>query len=244
MSFQPSLKRLMNVEMNVTCKKRGFFPHGGGEIVLQTNPISQQKSGDDEEKKLNENSEKQNALPAFTLTERGDVQAVRGIAIVTHGAQQYLRKHLPQNVKIQIDVSKEDTRSSASAIVVVAETTKGLLFGGSALGDKKIQRTNAQIGEAAAEELLNDLFHNGKNCCVDRCLQDQLIIFAALAKGKSEFKCGALELHTKTAIHFAEIMTGCKFKVTEYKNMKNENGEQMDCKTHISCEGIGLLNTF
>ena len=37
-----------------------------------------------------------------------------------------------------------------------------------------------------------------------RYLQDQLIIFMALARGQSRILAGPLSLHTKTAIHVAE----------------------------------------
>jgi len=237
--------------MKVTCKKRGFFPHGGGEILLQTQPIGTTNETNEEKS----SKEKIKVLPAFQLVERGEVKEVRGISLVSklsigaateiaQGAQKYLSQHLGQKVKIHIDTSKEDTYSFASAIVLIAETTTGMLFGSSALGDKKENKSNAQIGETAAQELIEDLLMNGDNSCVDRYLQDQLILFAALAKGKSVIKCGPLELHTKTAIHFAEIMTGCKYQVTEYKNMKNEKDEVMDCKTLITCEGVGLTNIF
>ena len=44
-------------------------------------------------------------------------------------------------------------------------------------------------------------------------VQDQMIIFMALADGESRLLCGPLTLHTETAIHIAEKMTGAKFKV-------------------------------
>jgi len=61
-------------------------------------------------------------------------------------------------------------------------------------------------------------------------MQDQLIIFMALAKGKSSVRCGPLTMHTKTAIHFSELMTGVKFDVTEIIKDKNYL---------IECQGIG-----
>ncbi|ETO20645.1 hypothetical protein RFI_16570 [Reticulomyxa filosa] len=254
------IRRLLNVEMNVTCKRRGFYPHGGGEILMQTQPISwpnQPHSHTDS----TQTSPSNGTLPAFQLTEKGNVKEIRGIALVSkidrhvavqiaQGAKKYLAAHLQPNIEIDIQIKKEDSLSVASAIILVAETTKGeskdfffnihqriitktkkhkqfemcqqrkknlciffklilielgVLFGSSALRDKNTNITNAQIGESAAHDLLEDLIYSGENCCVDRYLQDQLIIFAALAQGKSELKCGTLELHTKTAIHFAEI---------------------------------------
>ena len=51
-----------------------------------------------------------------------------------------------------------------------------------------------------------------------------MIIFMALADGESRLLCGPLTLHTETAIHIAEKMTGAKFKVrfltlTEFFNI-------------------------
>ena len=70
--------------------------------------------------------------------------------------------------------------------------------------------------------------------CLDEHMQDQLIIFMALAKGESRIRSGPLSLHTKTAIHFTEMLTGAKFKIDENPNDKT---------TIISCEGINFSNT-
>lgn len=69
---------------------------------------------------------------------------------------------------------------------------------------------------------------------MDEFLQDQLIIFMALADGVSKILTGPLELHTTTSIHFAQIMTGAKFTVEELKNKTNI----------ITCEGIGYQNRY
>ena len=53
----------------------------------------------------------------------------------------------------------------------------------------------------------------GKLPQIKRVVQDQMIIFMALADGESRLLCGPLTLHTETAIHIAEKMTGAKFKV-------------------------------
>ena len=71
------------------------------------------------------------------------------------------------------------------------------------------------------------------DACADKYLTDQLIIFMALAKGKSSLLTGKLELHTETAIHFARVMTGAVFCVT-----------RMNHGNLIECEGIGLENKF
>ena len=57
------------------------------------------------------------------------------------------------------------------------------------------------------------------------------IIFMALAKGKSSVRCGPLTLHTKTAIHYTELLTGVKFNISS---------DSFDKNFIIECEGIGL----
>merc|ERR1712129_132515 len=148
-------------------------------------------------------------------------------------------------IKIKIDVlpkDKHDSYSDGIGICIVAETSTGCLFGGSGLsgppkrrrnkyGNKNVDDEKAkyeEVGRNAARYLIAD-WNSTKNGCTDRHLQDQLIIFMALAKGKSRMTTCAEELHTKTAIHIAELMTGAKFSVS---NMK-------DGTVLIECEGIG-----
>ena len=61
-------------------------------------------------------------------------------------------------------------------------------------------------------------------------MQDQLILFMALAKGKSSIRSGPLTLHTKTAIHYTELLTGVKFNIHSDSSNKN---------FIVECEGIG-----
>ena len=89
--------------------------------------------------------------------------------------------------------------------------------GGGGGGDRAAAA--AAAAKAGAEEgarfatkmLTKELAHGG---CVDEYLQDQLIVFMALAGGTSRMRCGPLSLHTKTAIHFAQLLTDAKFRVT------------------------------
>jgi len=85
----------------------------------------------------------------------------------------------------------------------------------SGLGDRKVPPL--QTGGNAAKELVECIASGG---CVDRWLQDQLIPFMALADNggssaqqRSEVLVGELTLHSQTAMHVAERMTGCKFDV-------------------------------
>ena len=71
---------------------------------------------------------------------------------------------------------------------------------------------------AAAEELYQS-YNNGG--CVDEWLQDQLILYAALADGVSDITTGSITLHTKTAIAIAELMVGAEFEISKVDYLGN-----------------------
>lgn len=69
----------------------------------------------------------------------------------------------------------------------------------------------------SGKKVANDLIQCIKSrSCVDSYVQDQLIIFMALARGVSRVRCNLpVTMHTKTAIYIAELLTEAKFKITE-----------------------------
>lgn len=135
-------------------------------------------------------------------------------------------------------------------------TTLNCILGGSALGSKKFN--DFETGKKAAEELLSSV---SVRACVDQYVQDQLIIFMALAKGKSVIKTTPITLHTETAIFIAQLLTDVSISILQkfsdsgnfqliqkliinfylqakFKVIK----EETTCT--IECEGIGLENKF
>jgi len=131
---------------------------------------------------------------------------------------------------VKEDAKDVGNNGSGSGIVLWAETDTGCILGGSGLGSKGTDA--ATVGRDAADELIKAIEGGG---CVDEYLQDQIIIFLALAKGRSTVKTGLpLTLHTQTAIWVAEQMTGAKFTVQE-----SESGF-----TTIICDGIGYTTAM
>ncbi|XP_020893413.1 RNA 3'-terminal phosphate cyclase [Exaiptasia diaphana] len=102
---------------------------------------------------------------------------------------------------------------------------------GSALGKKGVPAE--RVAGDSVDELLRNVESGG---CVDEHLQDQLIIFMALAAGKSRVRSGPLTMHTKTAIHIAELVTKASFTVTP---CGTDNSPETFL---IECDGIGLIN--
>ena len=84
--------------------------------------------------------------------------------------------------------------------------------------------------------------------CLDDWLQDQLILFMALADGESEIITGGLTLHTRTAIAIATEMTGAQFKVRKIETCDNQCNSSLvygqsgyiHGRHRITCKGVAF----
>jgi len=224
--FLPNISKF-GFEFEFEVVKKGFFPKGGGEVNFFLKPVKK--------------------LTPINMTDPGQVETICGWSFsagnlpqriaeeMTTAAKAHLKgSGFPElkNIPVNIETYKEDYRSashSGSGIVLVAKTTTGCILGGSALGAPRVNPS--ETGRKAAEELLEAIDCGG---CVDKFIQDQMIIFMALAAGHSTLVTGPLTLHTETAIHIAERLTNAKFKV---ENCSDNNKAWV-----ITCDGIGLEN--
>jgi len=226
--FLPNISKF-GFEFEFEVVRKGFFPKGGGEVNFFLSPVKQLKS--------------------ITMTDPGVVESIIGWSFaagtlpvrVAEQMTSAVKKHLAEanipalrGVPVNIETYKEDpgcAPNSGSGIVLVAKTSTGCIVGGSALG---APRVSAEVtGIKAAEELLEAVECGG---CVDKYIQDQMIIFMALAAGSSTLVTGPITLHTETAIHIAEKLTNAKFKI---ENCPENNRAWM-----ISCDGVGLVNQY
>uniref|UniRef100_A0AAX7T0H9 RNA 3'-terminal phosphate cyclase n=1 Tax=Astatotilapia calliptera TaxID=8154 RepID=A0AAX7T0H9_ASTCA len=203
----------------------GFYPKGGGEVMVTVNPVKE--------------------LTPVTMTERGNITKIYGRAYVagvlpfklakdmSAAAVRTIRKEIKElYINIQPQQEKEKACGNGNGILIIAESSTGCIFAGSALGKKGVYAD--KVGIEAAEMLLKNIRHNG---CVDEFLQDQLIIFMALAKGTSRIRTGAVTLHTQTAIHIAEQLTQAKFTITKCEDELSRNITYI-----IECQGSGAVN--
>ncbi|KAJ3741977.1 RNA 3'-terminal phosphate cyclase domain-containing protein [Lentinula detonsa] len=223
--FLPFVRRFFGIRTELQVNRRGYYPKGGGEVLFSVTPLSQ-------------------CLKSFGLLERGNVRCIKGIAhfaklpghigpSMVDGAKKLLSVRLAEDssssIPIEIQSRRErndNTVGAGSGVVLWAELEGGGIIGGSAVGTKGIDAS--LLGEKAAQDLLRGLDAGG---CVDEWLEDQIIIFMALAEGDSAILCGKgeLQLHTRTAIWVAEQLTEARF-----------NTEQLESgHTIIRCKGIG-----
>jgi RNA 3'-terminal phosphate cyclase (ATP) len=213
----PFLRRHFGLDVKLNVQRRGYYPKGGGAVFCTVDPHP-------------------GVLPPVHLIDRGAVLAIRGEShvaglpahVATTMRDAATAKLVAAGVRpdiidiVSLREDKNKVTGSGSAITLVAETEHGCVLAGSAIGKKALEP--ADVGVSAADELLRNLAHGG---CVDEYLQvsannsltahllmrsqDQIIIFLALADGKSTVKTGPLTLHTKYAISRPSItfVTDC-----------------------------------
>ncbi|XP_075901378.1 RNA 3'-terminal phosphate cyclase [Nelusetta ayraudi] len=220
--FKPMVEKF-GVHFDCDIRMRGYYPKGGGEVVATVSPVKE--------------------LQAVTMTDRGTITKIYGRAFVagvlpfklakdmSTAAVRTIRKEIKElYINIQPLQEKDKACGNGNGIIIIAESSTGCVFAGSALGKKGVYAD--KIGIEAAEMLLRNIRHNG---CVDEFLQDQLIIFMALAKGRSRIRTGPVTLHTQTAIHIAEQLTQAKFTISKCE-------DELSSNYIIECEGSGACN--
>ncbi|KJH70410.1 RNA 3'-terminal phosphate cyclase [Aliterella atlantica] len=171
----------MGVQAQMQVKSWGWYPQGNGEVELI---ISGQST----------------PLKSLHLVERGNLQAVKGLAVATQ-----LPAHIPQRMvsraenllreaKIKTDIQPGKMRGIApgAGITLVAEYEHSLA-GFSALG--KLGLAAEKVAEMAVEELLA---FDSTGAPVEEHLADQLLLPAALATAASEYRVAEVSTHLTT----------------------------------------------
>lgn len=207
--LRPLLVRKLGLEITLDLMRRGFYPKGGG--ILEVTARSLPENG---------------TIPAFKLTNQGTICSIEAFAFVAghvkesigqrllSAAQAVLQARFP-NYVYKAELVREtatDALGDGCGILLVAKSDTGCILGSARCGEKGVSAES--IGKMVALEL-SDVLETG--ACVDDYLQDQLIIWMALAKGTSEFVCGEPTLHTRTAIEIAQTLTSACFSIIKEK---------------------------
>ena len=241
--FLPTLVEQCRLRANQvvpTLLKHGYYPRGGGAVRVQVQPI-------------------ESTLRPIALTYRGKLRKIQFLAYhsgefdsnyarrMMGEALSYLQSRMPSFIhELSID-SHREAIGSAAGILIIASFECGCRLAGSAMSDR-VKHQAKIVGHTAAEELYRTFNDGG---CVDEWLQDQLIIYATLADGISEFVTGSITLHTKTAISIATQMLGAEFQISKIDILGNaskvayspndygKNG-RIAGKHLIRCLGVGF----
>jgi RNA 3'-terminal phosphate cyclase (ATP) len=190
----PLLGRLgLHAEMRIL--RPGYVPTGHGSIALTVEPVA-------------------SMLRPLTMPERQGTLRYWGLALSSHLQQRQVGQRMAdacqevlksRGVDAAIRLLNDDTAPQAgAALALFAEGTDALL-GADRAG--ALRRRAESIGQYVARALLDDL---DSGATVDRHLADQLIIFAALAAGTSEFRLPRVTDHVQTNLWLVETLLGAR----------------------------------
>ena len=164
------------------------------------------------------------SLPSFSFSDRGEVTSFH-VSILAPGtiARSSVREKITNKIlmlypdtEIFFPVDEDSGSPKRLYLLLVAETSNGYRLGRDWMYDRKAtastaEQKNEQLVEQVWKELKIEIAHGG---CVDEYMQDQLVVFQALAKGQAEIDDGkgrGSSLHTKTAKWVAEQVLGVGF---------------------------------
>jgi len=199
----------MGVKVDVRIIQPGYVPKGGGRIELQIMPAK-------------------GALEPLNLASQGQAVSMRGIALSSQLKERNVSQRMGRECERvlkgrgfhpEIDLLYDETERPAfenpsiqpgAALAVWAETDTGCLIGADMAGARG--RTAEFIGKQTALDLLTDL---GSGATVDRHLADQVIPFAALAKGVSTFRIPSVTEHVEARLWLVEKILGAKSRIRE-----------------------------
>ncbi|KAG7344374.1 RNA 3'-phosphate cyclase [Nitzschia inconspicua] len=246
--FLPTLLKQTNLPENciqANVITRGFYPKGGGHVEVTVRPPV-----------YNNDSGKPWTLSSIQLTERGVITeiVIRAFAAGTLHASVAKRLATVAKTQLENNFATSNTKIIISTdlsyypnavgggcgLLLVAKTSNGNLLGASGIGSPKVPLEDT-ARQATAEMI--DILRSG--ACVDDYLQDQLVLYMALAQGTSEVITDGVTLHTRTAIWLAEqLCKGARFEVTKLdEDFDNVNGQSDDAKESVPKKRVTATET-
>jgi RNA 3'-terminal phosphate cyclase (ATP) len=191
------LMRRAGANISLELKSAGFYPAGGGEVVLRAEPTPD------------------HAWKPLHLGEASGVLAKLELkAIVSSLSEAIARRELTAAAALlkdlPLDMASESVRSPGpgNAIWLVArDEITGLTNVFSGIGDVGVKAED--IGEAVAQDFLK---WQNTGAAVEEHLSDQVMLPIALA-GAGSYTCSELSLHLRTNLEVIRAFTGHRIKM-------------------------------
>jgi RNA 3'-terminal phosphate cyclase (ATP) len=204
----------MGLRADLRILRPGYVPKGAGIIELTVQPVP-------------------GVLRPLVLLAQGRVTRVWGTALSSHLHRRQVSDRMARRCReglaaggldARIDAGYDETALQAgAALAVFAETDSDCILGADRAGAPR--RPSEAIADEVARMLLEDL---GSGATVDRHLADQLVLFAALAEGTSEYIIPSITEHVETNCWLVAEILGA---TVEFSNH------------HVRIRGIGYRRT-
>jgi RNA 3'-terminal phosphate cyclase (ATP) len=186
----------MGAEVRIETLRPGYPPRGQGCLQVETNPL-------------------RGPLTPLHLTEQGRVKEIQGISLASHLEEgkvsarmaEESRRLLEKHGYRPIITAMDDLHAAqkGAALCLWAETGTGCLLGADQAGAPG--RRSESIAQFVVSSLLEDL---ATQATTDRHLADQLILFAALAKGTTRYRIPRMTDHVMSNLWLVKEILGVK----------------------------------
>ena len=207
--FAPALAGMGNV-LTLEIERWGWYPKGGGKMKAVISPVSRLHSTEREQ--------------------RGELEEIRALSAVSNlpmsigerQRDQLIRRFHNHGFKTpQVDVVNAPSQGTGTLVFLMC-SFEGGRAGFTCLGEK------GKRAETVADDACSDLFRFlASNAAVDEHLADQLILYMALAKGRSSMVTERITTHLKTSMWVVEQFLPVTFQADESKGI-------------VSVEGVGF----
>jgi len=191
--------RSMGITAELKVIRPGYVPRGGGIIEVRVEPV-------------------EGKLKPVNLPVQGKVTRIQGIALSSHLKERKVSERMiekcnevlgSQGYRADIELLNDTSAlQPGAALALYAKTSSRCIIGADGAGAPR--RTSEDIGRSVATSLIEDL---STGATVDRYLADQLILFAALADGVSQYRIPKLTEHVETNLWLVETVLGASTTV-------------------------------
>ena len=191
------LLRKMGGRAEVEVARRGYYPRGGGLVRLRVVGTASWKP--------------------LHVTDRGGIQRIAGRAHASNlpedvvermksGALKGLSNFM--TVRVHSETLGADRAMGPGGAVVLWAETPDTILGASSLAEKG--KRAEKVGAEAATGLLREI---ESRATLDVCASDQVLGYAAMASGPSEFFVREVSEHARTMMWLLGSFTDCQFHV-------------------------------
>ncbi|MCX8203374.1 MAG: RNA 3'-terminal phosphate cyclase [Nitrososphaeria archaeon] len=216
--LMPALRR-MGVRAEIELVRRGFYPRGGGIVRARVEPVRRLRPIDVETGRVVR-------AKVFAYSCNLPEHIVERMA---RRASEGLKRLKVPEVAVETEALQSPhpkcSLDPGTGVIVVLELDNGLAMGFDSLGERGVPAE--RVADRAVEECARQLRTGAP---VDSHLGDQLVIWVALADGRSTYRVTELTGHTETAVFIAERVIGARFDVESLG----------DRGARITCDGIGF----
>jgi RNA 3'-terminal phosphate cyclase (ATP) len=198
----------MGVEAELEILRPGYAPAGLGLLALRVRPL---RAG----------------LAPLERVTPGGVRGVAGVAFASHLAPRRVAARMAESCRSVLAhggldariecVEDESSAQAGASLAVWAHTETGCRLGADRAGAPR--RSSESIGRHVATALLEDL---ASGAGTDRHLADQLVLFAALARGRSRWSVPRVSEHVESNVwlvgHFG-VRARCEGRTVEVEGL-------------------------